>query len=82
MKKVLLGLGLLVALGVTSCTTADSAEVALVVDQIGNDKGIPNIEVASGFIFYFPPTQDVFMYPTSVQHKVWTADKNEDSETD
>jgi len=56
--------------------------VALVVDQIGNDKGIPNIEVASGFIFYFPPTQDVFMYPTSVQHKVWSADVNEDSQTD
>tara|TARA_R110000868_G_scaffold11323_4_gene55390 strand:- start:2394 stop:3245 length:852 start_codon:yes stop_codon:yes gene_type:complete len=82
MKKVLLGLGLLLAMSITSCTTADSAEVALVVDQIGNDKGIPNIEVASGFIFYFPPTQDVFMYPTSVQHKVWSADSNEDSPTD
>lgn len=82
MKKVLLGLGLLLAMSITSCTTADSAEVALVVDQIGNDKGIPNIEVASGFIFYFPPTQDVFMYPTSVQHKVWSASKDEDSPTD
>lgn len=30
----------------TSCTTADSSEVALVVDQIGNDKGVPNIEMA------------------------------------
>jgi hypothetical protein len=38
--------------------------------------------MASGLITYFPPTQDVYMYPTSVQHKVWTADTNEDSETD
>lgn len=82
MKKGLLGLGLLLAMAITSCTTADSSEVALVVDQIGNDKGIPNIEMASGFIFYFPPTQDVFMYPTSVQHKVWTSSVDEDSETD
>lgn len=81
MKKVLLGLVLLV-LTATSCTTADSSEVALVVDQIGNDKGVPNIEMKSGFIFYFPPTQDVYMYPTSVQHKVWTAALDEDSETD
>lgn len=81
MKKVLLGLVLL-AMSITSCTTADSAEVALVVDQIGNDKGTPNIEMASGFIFYFPPTQDVYMYPTSVQHKVWTASLDEDSPTD
>ena len=82
MKKVLGLLGLVVAMSVTSCTTADSSEVALVVDQIGNDKGIPNIEMASGFIFYFPPTQDVYMYPTSVQHKVWTASVDEDSPTD
>lgn len=82
MKKVLLGLGLLLAMSITSCTTADSAEVALVVDQIGNDKGTPNLEMASGLIFYFPPTQDVYMYPTSVQHKVWTASLDEDSPTD
>ena len=81
MKRVLLGLSLLV-LTATSCTTADSSEVALVVDQIGNDKGVPNIEMKSGFIFYFPPTQDVYMYPTSVQHKVWTASTDEDSPTD
>lgn len=83
MKKFLaLAVLFLMMLSVTSCQTADSAEVALVVDQIGNDKGIPNVQMESGVIFYFPPTQDVFMYPTSVQHKVWTADEEEDSPTD
>ena len=79
---VIVGVVLLFILGISSCKVADSAEVALVVDQIGTNKGVPNIEMASGVIFYFPPTQDVYMYPTSVQHKVWTADTNEDSETD
>ncbi len=78
MKKVLLGL--LLAMSITSCTTADSSEVALVVDQIGNDKGIPNVEMASGLIFYFPPTQDIFTYPTSIQHHEWTVDANKYSE--
>ena len=84
MNRILVAVAVvLVLLGVAgSCKIADSAEVALVVDQIGTNKGVPNIEMASGFIFYFPPTQDVFMYPTSVQHKVWTADENEDSPTD
>jgi regulator of protease activity HflC (stomatin/prohibitin superfamily) len=84
MNRILVAVAVvLVLLGVAgSCKIADSAEVALVVDQIGTNKGVPNIEMASGFIFYFPPTQDVFMYPTSVQHKVWTADSNEDSPTD
>jgi regulator of protease activity HflC (stomatin/prohibitin superfamily) len=84
MNKILVAVALiLLGLGLAgSCKIADSAEVALVVDQIGTNKGVPNIEMASGFIFYFPPTQDVFMYPTSVQHKVWSADANEDSPTD
>jgi hypothetical protein len=81
MKKVLGLLGLVLAMSVTSCTTADSSEVALIVDQIGNDKGVPNVEMASGFIFYFPPTQDVFLYPTNVQHKIWSAKDEEGDDT-
>ena len=79
---VIVGVVLLFIAGVSSCKIADSAEVALVVNQIGNDKGVPNIEMASGLIMYFPPTQDVYMYPTSVQHKVWTSSVDEDSPTD
>lgn len=79
---VIVGVVLLFIAGVSSCKIADSAEVALVVNQIGNDKGVPNIEMASGLIMYFPPTQDVYMYPTSVQHKVWTSALDEDSPTD
>lgn len=81
MKKVLGLLGLVLAMSATSCTTADSSEVALIVDQIGNDKGVPNVEMASGFIFYFPPTQDVFLYPTNVQHKIWSAKDEEGNDT-
>jgi regulator of protease activity HflC (stomatin/prohibitin superfamily) len=79
---IIVGVVLLFIVGVSSCKIADSAEVALVVNQIGNDKGVPNIEMASGLIMYFPPTQDVYMYPTSVQHKVWTSSVDEDSPTD
>ena len=85
MNRILVAVAVvLVVLGLAgSCKIADSAEVALVVDQIGTNKGVPNIEMASGFIFYFPPTQDVFMYPTSVQHKVWSTNGDgEDSPTD
>lgn len=85
MKKVLLRLtAVLFIVGIItgSCTTTDSAEVALIVDQVGNDKGIPNVTPASGFIFYFPPTQDVFTYPTNLQHAVWTASPHEGSELD
>lgn len=82
MKNSLLALGLLAIASMSSCTVVDSSEVALVVDQIGNDKGVPNIQMESGFIFYFPLTQDVYTYPAAVQHKVWTASADEDSETD
>jgi regulator of protease activity HflC (stomatin/prohibitin superfamily) len=80
MKKILSILAIALTFATTSCTTADSSEVALVVDQIGNDKGIPNVQMESGFIFYFPPTQDVFTYPTSVQHVEW--DKSTSTQID
>jgi regulator of protease activity HflC (stomatin/prohibitin superfamily) len=82
MKKILSIAIIGLALSMTSCTTADSSEVALVVDQIGNDKGVPNVQLASGFVFYFPPTQDVFLYSTAIQHKVWTSDTTEGSPVD
>lgn len=82
MKKILvIAMGLVLSLAATSCTTADSSEVALIVDQIGNDKGVPNVEMASGFIFYFPPTQDVFLYPTNVQHKIWATNDEDGNDT-
>jgi hypothetical protein len=82
MKKIfsIAFVGLALALSTTSCTMADSSEVALVVDQIGNDKGIPNVEMASGVIFYFPPTQDVFTYKTNIQHTEWRVEPNKYSE--
>lgn len=80
MKKILIILAIALTFATTSCTTADSSEVALVVDQIGNDKGVPNVEMASGVIFYFPPTQDVFTYKTSIQHTEWTLKPNKYSE--
>lgn len=75
MKRIFSIIAIVGLFTITSCTTADSSEVALVVDQIGNDKGIPNVQMESGFIFYFPPTQDVFTYPTSVQHVEWIKDE-------
>src|SRR5215471_1080529 len=82
MKKRIVALVAVAAGLLGSCTSADSSEVALVVDQIGNDKGVPNVQMESGIIFYFPPTQDVFLYPTSIQHKVWTAGADEGSPND
>jgi regulator of protease activity HflC (stomatin/prohibitin superfamily) len=83
MKKVfLLGLVAIVAMTQFSCTIADSSEVAVVVNQVGNEKGEPQVSLESGFVFYFPPTQDVYKYPTNVQHKVWTASLTEDSPVD
>jgi len=73
MKKRIVSLAAIVAiLATTSCTTADSSEVALVVDQIGNDKGVPNVQMESGVVFYLPPTQDVFTYSTAINHNEWT----------
>jgi regulator of protease activity HflC (stomatin/prohibitin superfamily) len=80
MKKILSVLSAFLIFTTFSCTTTDSSEVALVVDQIGNDKGVPNVQMESGVIFYFPPTQDVFTYSTAINHKEWTVSPTKYSE--
>lgn len=53
---------------ITSCTRIDSGSEALKVDQYGNDKGTPVAVPVKGMVFYNIWTQDVYEYPTYMQH--------------
>lgn len=58
----------MVSMFATSCTRVDSGNEALKVDQFGNDKGTPVATEVKGTVFYNPFTQDVYEYPTYMQH--------------
>ena len=57
----------------TSCATrAGVGEVGIKVSMAGSARGVQDIPLQTGWIFYFPPTTNVIVYPTYVQTAVWT----------
>jgi regulator of protease activity HflC (stomatin/prohibitin superfamily) len=86
MKKfVLFGVLALVALvasfSTVSCTRIDAGHVGIKVNLYGDAKGVQDITEVSGMVWYSPVTTAIYEFPTYVQHKVWTADIQEDSPT-
>jgi regulator of protease activity HflC (stomatin/prohibitin superfamily) len=72
-------LGLIVLSG---CDKIEPGHVGIVVNNYGSQKGVEDYPVKTGRIFYNPWTQDLYVFPTFMQNKVWTKDIREDSPTD
>lgn len=67
-KSKLLGfifLSLLVVL--SSCTRIDAGYEGILVKQYGTDKGVQDVSLVTGRVWYNPLTEDVEQYPTFVQ---------------
>lgn len=60
----------------------DAAYEGILVNDYGESRGIDNISIRSGRVWYNPFTQSIHKFPLFVQHKVWTKDIREDSPTD
>lgn len=65
MKRISLIALIATALTNQSCTRIDAANEGILVNQYGTGKG-QGVSTASGTVWYWPPTQDVFEYPVSV----------------
>lgn len=75
---------LLVAIiGFSSCVTrVDAAQVGIRVKLAGSSRGVDDIPVVTGWVFFNPLTEQIVMFPTSVQNVVWTRDPHEGSPHD
>lgn len=69
MKRVMLALMLFV---VSACTRIDAGHVGVVVEQFGDQKGVQDMPVRTGTIFYNPLTEDVYTFPTFFQTVNWS----------
>lgn len=58
-------------------TTVEPGRVGIKVKQTGGDRGVQDIPVESGRVFYNPINEYVLEYPTSVQRAIWTASTTE-----
>lgn len=81
MKKPLILMGLLlIVLSFSGCMrTAGPGEVGIKVNLAGDHRGVEDLAIETGRIFYFPPTQQVIVYPTHRQVARWTRDPVEGS---
>ena len=68
-KKLVLFLfvGLLCMGGLTSCERIDAGNEGILVNLYGDDRGVDQVSMCTGWVWYNPVTQQVYEYPTFVQ---------------
>ena len=67
-KKILVVLIACVAMvGMSSCEKIDAGHEGILVNLYGDDKGVGEISMCTGMVWYNPFTQSVYEYPTFVQ---------------
>jgi regulator of protease activity HflC (stomatin/prohibitin superfamily) len=71
-----LGAGAL-ALGCETTTRVDAGHVGIRVRLAGSDRGVQDMPVVTGWVFFNPLTEQIVLFPTSVQNVVWTQSANE-----
>lgn len=79
MKKFLLGLLLVTGLG---CTRVDPGNVGIKVNLYGSNRGVDDITLETGRVWYNPITEDIYTFPTYMQNAVWTQDEINESPVD
>jgi regulator of protease activity HflC (stomatin/prohibitin superfamily) len=79
-RRVALGIALLCATAFVGCNTVtriDAAHVGIRVKLAGSNRGVDDIPVVTGWVFYNPLVEQIVQFPTSVQNVVWTASAHE-----
>lgn len=68
----------------TGCgyTTVEPGHVGIQVNLSGSDKGVKDLPLRTGRIFYNPITETIFSYPTYMQTVSWTKNVNEGNPVD
>ena len=51
----------------TSCERIDAGHEGILVDLFGSDKGVQDVHLVTGWVFYNPITQRVYEYPTYIK---------------
>lgn len=76
-RLVLLLLVLTLSLTVACTTRVGPGMVGIKVDQSGSQRGVQDIELKTGRVWYNPYSTSIIEYPTYMQSVTWTAATNE-----
>ncbi len=64
-------------LGCATTTRVDAGHVGIRVKLAGSDRGVQDMPVVTGWVFYNPLTEQIILFPTSVQNVVWSQSAHE-----
>ena len=79
-KTIMIALFAIITIsGFDSCKRIDAGHVGIDVNLYGSNKGVSSITEVTGLCFYSPISHAIYEFPTFMQHKVWSKDKNEDN---
>lgn len=67
----------IVYLGCAATTRVDAGHVGIRVKLAGSDRGVQDMPIVTGWVFYNPLTEQIVIFPTSVQNVVWTQSPHE-----
>jgi regulator of protease activity HflC (stomatin/prohibitin superfamily) len=78
-RFLFLGVVVVVALwfGCSATKRVDAGHVGIRVKLAGSDRGVQDMPVVTGWVVYNPVTEQIVLFPTSVQNIVWTASPHE-----
>jgi regulator of protease activity HflC (stomatin/prohibitin superfamily) len=78
-RAVLLGAIVIVVLwvGCASSIRVDAGHVGVAVKLAGSDRGVQDQPLTAGWHLYNPVTEQIILFPTSVQNVVWTQSPHE-----
>jgi regulator of protease activity HflC (stomatin/prohibitin superfamily) len=69
--------GIILFAGCEMTTRIDAGHVGIKVNLAGSDRGVQDMPVVQGWIIYNPISEQIIIFPTSVQNVVWTANAHE-----
>jgi regulator of protease activity HflC (stomatin/prohibitin superfamily) len=67
----------IIYVGCSTTTRVDAGHVGIRVKLAGSDRGVQDMPVVTGWVFYNPLTEQLVLFPTSVQNVVWTQSVHE-----
>lgn len=85
MKRIMVAvLGIIVALSTSSCgmKTVQPGWEGIRVNLVGGNRGVEELPIVTGRVWFNPFTEAVYEYPTFKQNYIWTTSSDEGSRAD
>lgn len=70
-SRSILVLALAVLPAAQACTRVDAGYVGIKVNNFGDNRGVQNIPIVTGRVWFNPYSTDVYQFPTFIQNRVW-----------